>query len=121
MSTAPELRARLAANEAEHALLVRQLDDEYLRIYATAVQGRAFSAVELWRHQAVHRELREVFVAARIRSPQQLGKQLKRFARGAYAGWQLERVGADNAGAIWVVRVSDDSHLAPCPLASSRI
>lgn len=97
MVSQPSRREQIAALERQLAdLRDQQRADLVLAIVLIIGAGVAFSAAEVWAHQAVHVELAEALEDAGIRSPRQLGKKLRSLG--------LERVGADHDGAIWIVR-----------------
>jgi len=109
------LNERIAALEAELEQL-RQQQRLIGTIAAIVGPGVAFSAGELWHHQAIDPDLRTAFDAAGIRSPRQLGKRLRQLC-----GAGLTRIGEDRAGVLWTVEVPDDFHRDPCPAGDAGI
>jgi hypothetical protein len=93
--------------EAERALraLHQQRDAQLLLTIAAVSADRVFTGVELWRHQAASRDLREAFRQSELGSCRRLGKRLERLQGQDLFGLQLERVGADRDGVVWCVRV----------------
>lgn len=90
---------RIAAVEAELRELRQQQRRELVAAIAGLVGPRVmFSAGELWAHRAVSPALATAFDDAGIRNARQLGKRLRQLR-----GHGLERLGADNCGAIWIV------------------
>jgi hypothetical protein len=97
----------IAWHRSEISRLEQQQRVELRDTIAAVVGPVAFDARALWSQRWTSRALLEAFEAVNIRNAQQLGKRLRRLPG-------LERIGADNRGAIWVVRVEPDSHQGPC-------
>jgi len=116
-------RARIAALAAEIERLEREQDEELIAVIASVVQGRAFSSAELFAHQAVSLDLRDLFAAAGLRSARHLGKFLQRVQQWGTRSpaWRLERIGEDVHGAIWSLGVIAHSHTDASPATVSGV
>jgi hypothetical protein len=89
------LSTRIQELEAQLALL-RALEALGRTIALVIGDQVVFTSIELWRHAAVHPELRQALAAAGIQSPKQLGKRLKQLG--------LVRVSQDGSGVLWSCR-----------------
>lgn len=108
-----DLRARVARLEAARARRDARRDARLLAAIGAALpREHDFDCGQLLKLAreacpALHRALRR----AGLHTPQQVGKRLQQLQGRDLGGLRVERLDANNVGAIWVVRVIPDSHL----------
>jgi hypothetical protein len=99
-----QLERHIADLQSRLAALEPLTDAAFLKVVATSVQGRVFTATELRHHARVDADLRR---ALGTLSNVQLGIKLGKLAGRNIGGLVLQRVGRDGSGVLWCVGVAD--------------